>query len=148
MYTIVMGIQRMTSVADSVPEWHLIMTVAILAFGIVAIYEALFVSMDTHGYYTHYLSTQDWISEKIWDVQSELTSSGILNEEQTSGQIVREHKTYDWFMEISPLDEAQGLYLVNVKLSWREGDKTVNTEREAYLLSPELKIYNEETISE
>ena len=123
---------------------EVMMTVAILAFGIVSIYEALFVSMDTHGYYVHYMSTQEWIDEKIWDVQSELINSGTLIEEETSGQIMRDHKMYDWLMAISSMDETQGLYHIRVTLSWREGDKKVNTARETYLLSPQLKVYNEE----
>jgi len=123
---------------------EVIMTVAILAFGIVSIYEALFISADTHGYYVHYLSTQDWISEKIWEAQSKLINSGELNEEETSGQIVRDHKMYDWLMAVSLLDETQGLYRVRVTLSWQEGNKKVNTARETYLLSPLLKAYNEE----
>jgi hypothetical protein len=120
------------------------MTVAILAFGIVSIYEALFVSVDAYGYYTHYFNTQDWVNEKIWEIQSELIDSGELNEEQTSGRIVREHKTYDWLMAVSSLDATQGLYHVKVTLSWQEGNRKVNTTRETYLMSPELKIYNEE----
>jgi len=123
---------------------EVMMTVAILAFGIVAVYEALFVSMDTYGYYTHYLGTQDWIGEKIWEVQSDLINAGVLTEEQTSGQIVRDHKTYDWIMAITTINERQGLYKVKVTLSWFEGNKKVNTTRATYLLPPQLKEYNEE----
>jgi len=43
---------------------EVVMTGAILSFGIVSIYEAFFISLDTYGYYTSYLNTQDWISEK------------------------------------------------------------------------------------
>ena len=120
----------------------MMMTVAILAFGIVSIYEALFISLDTHGYYIHYLSTQDWMSEKIWEVQSKLINVGVIDEERTSGQIVRNHKTYDWHMVVSSMDETQGLYRVRVTLSWREGKKIVKTTRETYVMPPQLKIYN------
>jgi len=125
---------------------EVMMTVAILAFGIVAVYEALFVSMDTYGYYTHYLGTQDWIGEKIWEVQSDLINAGVLTEEQTSGQIVRDHKTYEWIMAITTINERQGLYKVKVTLSWFEGNKKVNTTRATYLLPPQLKEYNEENL--
>jgi len=123
---------------------EVMMSVAILAFGIVSIYEALFVSVDTYSYYTHYLSTQDWISEKIWKVQEELIITHELISEQTSGQIVRNHKTFDWVMAVSQMDEDQGLYKVNVTLFWNEGEKKVSTSREAYLLPAELKEYDEE----
>jgi len=124
---------------------EVMVTVAILAFGIVSIYQALFVSVDAYGYYTHYFSTQDWISEKIWEVQEELTDSNMLEVTRTSGQFVRTHKTFDWIMVVSLLDADEGLYKVNVTLTWREGDKMASTSREAYLLSPKLKIYNEES---
>ncbi len=122
---------------------EVIMTGAILAFGIVSIYEALFISVDTYSYYTHYLNTQNWINEKIWEVQSQLINSGAVEEEQTSGQIVRDHKTYDWLMTVVLMDETQGLYQVKVTLSWNEGNKKINTTRETYLLPPQLKAYNE-----
>ena len=137
----VMGNKRKKNKGFTLVE--VIMTGAILAFGIVSIYEALFVSMDVYGYYTHYLNTQDWISEKIWEVQSELTNLGTITAEQTSGKIVRDHKSYDWLMAVVSLDETQGLYRVKVTLSWREGSKTVSTTRETYLLSPQLIEYNE-----
>jgi len=68
----------------------------------------------------------------------------ILEIGQTSGQIVRDHKKFDWTMTISQVDEEQGLYKVDVVLSWQEGSKKVKTSRVAYLLPPQLKTYNEE----
>ena len=56
---------------------------------------------------------------------------------------MRDHKSYDWLMAVASLDETQGLYRVKVTLSWREGSKTVSTTRETYLLSPQLREYNE-----
>jgi len=122
---------------------EIMVTVAILAFGIVSIYEAFFISIDTYGYYRHYLSTQDWISEKIWEVQKDLIDNQEIISNETYGQIVRDHKKFDWVMTVTLLDETEGLYRVKVKLSWHEGDKLVSTAREAYLLSTELRIYNE-----
>lgn len=123
---------------------ELIVTVAILAFGIVAVYEALFISVDAFGFYAHYLDTQDWIDEKIWDVQRELTESQTLKAESTSGQIVRGHKTFDWVMAVSLLDDQQGLYQVDITLSWEEGGRRKKISRETYLLPPQLRVYHEE----
>ena len=120
------------------------MTVAILAFGIVTIHEALFISMDTFGFYTNYLDTQDWINEKILEAQDQLTKAQILEPGETSGRIVRDRKAYDWSMVISPVNEEHGLYKIDVILSWKQGSKRVKTSRTAYLLPPQLKEYNEE----
>lgn len=120
------------------------MTVAILSFGIVTIYEALFVSMDTFGFYTNYLDTQDWINEKISEVQNQLTTAQILEPAKTSGQIVRNQKTFDWVMTITWINEKHGLYKIDITLSWKQGSKEVRTSRVAYLLPPQLKEYNEE----
>ena len=126
---------------------EVIVTVAILAFGIVTIYEAFFISMDTFGFYTNYLDTQDWINEKISQAQVQLTKAQILEPGETSGRIVRDHKTFDWSMVISPVNESQGLYEIDVTLSWKQGSKRVTTSRSAYLLPPQLKEYNEESFS-
>jgi len=123
---------------------ELLVTVAILAFGIVTIYEALFVSVDAFGFYTHYLNTQDWINEKISEVNDELTQFHELEIGQTSGQIVRDHKKFEWTTTISQMDEEQGLYRVDVVLSWQEGSKKAKTSRAAYLLPPQLRTYDEE----
>lgn len=124
---------------------EVLLTGAILAFGIVSIYESLFISVDAHGYYAHYLSAHEWVNEKIWDVQSDLIDKGGLDDVQSSGSFVRDHKQYDWTMMISLMDEQQKLYRVHVVLSWKEGPKRVHTDRDTYLMSPELKNYEEST---
>ena len=123
---------------------ELIMTVAILSFGIVAIYEALFVSIDTYGYYLRYLGTQDWVNEKIWEMQAELMKEKELEPGQFSGQIVRDHKNFDWTMTVRMLDDQQSLYEADLTLSWKEGGRTIKSTRSAYLMPPELRAYNAE----
>jgi len=123
---------------------EVIMTVAILSFGIVAIYEAMFVSIDTYGYYTRYLGTQDWVNERIWSIQDELMTAKELEVGQTSGHIRRGHKTFDWTMAVKQLDEEQQLYQIDLMLSWREGDRKIQTVRTAYLLPSELRAYHED----
>lgn len=123
---------------------EVMVTVAILAFGIVAIYEALFISMNTFGFYSNYLDTQDWVNEKISETQNQLTQAQLLEPGETSGQIVRDQKTFDWSVIISPVNEEQRLYKIDVTLSWKQGGKRVRTSRTVYLLAPQLKEYNEE----
>mgnify|MGYP000339024899 CR=1 FL=1 len=124
---------------------EVVMTVAILAFGIVSIYETFFVSIDVYGYYTHYLSTQNWMSEKIWTLQEELTRSRVLDEDETFGEMTRDHKIFHWVMRVSKINQQQALYQVSIKLSWKEGGKEVSTSRETYILPLELKTYDEES---
>lgn len=123
---------------------ELMVTVAVLAFGIVSIYEALFVSVDVFGYYTNYLETQDWMSEKIVQVQDQLTEARIFEADKDAGRFVRGNKTFDWTMMVNPVDEEEGLYKIDLTLSWKQGSKDIHISRSAYLLSPYLKEYNEE----
>ena len=124
---------------------ELMMTTAILSFGIVAIYEALFVSIDTYGYYTRYLDTQTWVNERLWEMQAELMAAKQLEEGQTSGQIEQEHKLFDWTMVVRQIDMEQQLYQVDLTLSWQEGDRKIRTVRTAYLIPPELRAYSEDS---
>lgn len=123
---------------------EIMVTVAILSFGIVAIYEAFFISIDTYGYYTRYLNTQDWINEKISEMELVLMESQALEPGQTAGQMTRDYKTFDWTMQVALIEEDQGLYAVAVRLFWQEGSRTVDISRTAYLMPPQLRIYNEE----
>ena len=125
---------------------ELIVTVGILAFGIVTVYEALFISMDTFGFYVNYLETQDWINEKISEKNDELTQEKILEIGEDSGQIVRNQKTFYWTSSVSFINEEQRLYEVNVTLSWKQGGKNVRTSRVAYLLPPQLRTYEEGSV--
>ena len=90
----------------------------------------------------------EWeVDEKISEIQSQLTKSQMLEPDQLSGQIVRDRKTFDWTVTISPISEIQALYRVDITLAWKQGRKMVKTSRSAYLLPPHLKEYNEENFT-
>jgi hypothetical protein len=63
---------------------------------------------------------------------------------QSSGQIVRDHKTFDWMMAVRIIDDQQSLYEVDLTLSWKEGGRMIKSARTAYLIPPELRAYNAE----
>ena len=125
---------------------EVMVTTAILAFGIVSIYEALFVSTDVFGYYMNYLHSQDWMDEKIVQAQEQLTQAKTFEADKAAGRFVRGNKTFGWFIMVNPVDEEAGLYKIDLTLSWKQGRKDIDLSRSAYLLSPRLKEYNEENL--
>jgi prepilin-type N-terminal cleavage/methylation domain-containing protein len=125
---------------------ELLVTVGILAFGIVTVYEALFISMDTFGYYVNYLEIQDWIDGKIAEQNQALMQAEALEPGEASGRITRNHKTFQWNMVTTMVDEEQKFYQLEITLSWHQGSKTVKISRTAYLLPPQLKSYEEKPV--
>jgi prepilin-type N-terminal cleavage/methylation domain-containing protein len=124
---------------------EIMVTVAVLSFGIVSIYEAFFISVDTYGYYTRYLNVRDWVDGKITELELALLESQVLEQGRTAGQITRGHKTFDWTVQVTLIGEDQGLYAVDVRIFWREGVRTVDISRTAYLMPPQLRLYNEKS---
>jgi len=122
---------------------ELMVTTAILAFGIVSIYEAFFMSIDAYGYYTNYFNAQDWVNNTIAEKEEFLIQSQSLEVGMTSGQVIRDQKIFDWTMNISQRDVDQGLYLLTLTLSWQQGGRKVSASRTVFLLPPQLRIYHD-----
>ena len=95
-----------------------------------------------YGFYTNYLDTEEWFSDKIWSFQKELNEFGTLDTQEHAGQFRRGPKIFDWSLKIQALDKNEALYQIVLTLSWNEGNRTVSTSRAAYLLPLHLKEYN------
>jgi hypothetical protein len=107
-------------------------TVSILSFGILAIYESLFISLDTFNYYSNYLNAQGWLNEKIWDIQSKLISEQSLETTEERGMFTINNKKINWSVSIKPVDEQYGLYKLDLSLFWHEGSRERFVYRAAY----------------
>ena len=106
---------------------------AILAFGVVAIYDALFTSLDAFSYYSNYLEVQNWMEEKIWRAQEDLLRRGDLRAEQTDGTFRQGGRKFVWNMTVEPLHED--LFVLDLELSWDQGRRTIRVQRAAYALA-------------
>jgi prepilin-type N-terminal cleavage/methylation domain-containing protein len=102
---------------------EIMVTLAILSFGILAIYESFFISMDAFGYYANYLDVHWWLNEKIWELEDQLMVTEHLILGSESGAFNTGSKNFTWTTSINPVDESKGVYRIDVSVYWREGKR-------------------------
>lgn len=107
-------------------------TTAILSLGLVMIYQAFFVSLDTFDYYLNHLNAQLWLDEMIWQAQDNFTQYGFFSPGQTSGEFIIGNKSFNWNMDYDSI-KPQELYKVSLGASWRQGSRIINLSRAAYI---------------
>lgn len=110
---------------------------AVLALGIVFIYQAYFVSLDSYDYYANYLSIAPWAEEKIWEAQNNLIRFADLGAIQTSGVLVNIGKRINWTLSSADIDGIKDkfkLFKIELRLSWKQGKRNVVLSRSAYAL--------------
>jgi prepilin-type N-terminal cleavage/methylation domain-containing protein len=111
---------------------EIMVTVAILSFGILAIYESFFISLDTYNYYADYLNAQSWIGEKIWELQNQLMQKDAQVTQEDQGTFSIINKNFNWNTRVETIDEESGVYRLNISLFWKEGSKDKYIYRVAY----------------
>jgi hypothetical protein len=109
----------------------------ILAFGIILIFEALFISLDAFNYYSHYLKISQWIEEKVWEAGNELAVAGPKANIAAQGALDIDGKAFEWSVSYSPVDAVMGLYRLSCSISWPESKRQVRLSRDTYVFYQE-----------
>ena len=109
-------------------------TVAVLAMGIVVVYQALFVCLDGFAYYSNFLDISGWMDEKLWEAQDALNRTGSLGLMETSGEQIVQERRYNWNIASQQKDPVAGLYQVALTVSWRSGKKEKQLTRTAFAI--------------
>lgn len=108
---------------------------AVLALGLALIFQGLFTSLNAYDYYDNYLSILPRSDEKLWEAQDRINRLGPQANLDTSGEWVNQRdRRFKWGLGSSLLDKAGGLYKLNLRVSWNEGNRKVSLQREAYAL--------------
>ncbi|MFC1709579.1 prepilin-type N-terminal cleavage/methylation domain-containing protein [Candidatus Omnitrophota bacterium] len=121
---------------------EIMVTVAILSFGILAIYESFFISIDAFSYYTNYLNAQGWAGEKVWEIQNKLLRLDSQMVKDNIGTFTLKNKDFNWGATIKPIAGQSGAYRLDVLLFWKEGSRERCVHRTVYAIS-QLEKYEE-----
>ena len=107
-------------------------TVAILSFGIVIIFQGFLTSLNVFDYYLTHLKVQSWANEKIWEVSDRLVRKDFLAGEEAGGQLTIDNKNIAWNIHIIPLDDEENIFKLSLFFFWDEGKRKIQVQREAY----------------
>lgn len=111
---------------------EIMVATAILSLGLVMIYQAFFISLDTFNYYLNHLNAQLWLDEKVWQIQDNFRRYESFSPIQTSGEFIIRDKNFLWNLDYG-LIEPEELYRVSLKVSWQQSTRRVNLLRTAYV---------------
>ena len=106
---------------------------AVLSLGIVLIYQALFISLDSYRYYADYLSVSPWVNEKIWAAQDALTHLGGAARIAGNGEFISRNKNFQWNLSYNPAGEKD-LYKIDLILNWQQGQRRARLLRSGYAI--------------
>jgi prepilin-type N-terminal cleavage/methylation domain-containing protein len=110
---------------------EIMITTAILSLGLVMIYQAFFISLDTFDYYLNYLNAKLWLDEKIWQIQDDCRREEVFIPTRSEGEFRIRNKNFNWDMYCNAI-EPEELYKVSLRLSWQQGPRRINMLTETY----------------
>jgi hypothetical protein len=109
-------------------------TTAVLALGATLIYQSFFIALDSYSYYAILLKTTPWMDEKIWETQNDLRRLGQAAATSDGGQLNIDGRDINWGLTCNSVGQEEGLYQVNLVLSWLQGSRQVKLSRSAYAI--------------
>jgi len=118
---------------------EVMVTTAILSLGTVLIYEAFFISLNSFNYCSNYLNIVSLADEKIWQAQDNLSRLGPQAQVETKGVFINRNKNFAWNLSYNLIEVTQGLYRIDLILSWQQGPRKVKLLRTAYATYVEKK---------
>lgn len=107
---------------------------AVLSFGIVSIYQALFITLDAFNYAGGYLDVIDQVQEKLWQAEDQVSVFGPEAQLETAGQFTAGGRSFDWELSYVSVDEKEELYKIDLSVSWKSGKRRAQVSRTSYVI--------------
>ncbi len=111
---------------------EIMITTAILAAGMVLIFQAFLAALNSSTYIVNHLDASLEMTNKIWEMQDLLRQSGSIR--SLSGEIKNDNPvTFQWRIGSNTLNNALGFYADTITLSWEERNRQVTVSRGFYI---------------
>ncbi|MCX5667405.1 MAG: prepilin-type N-terminal cleavage/methylation domain-containing protein [Candidatus Omnitrophica bacterium] len=112
---------------------------AILAVGVLLIYEALFISLDSFNYCRRYLYLAPRADDILWRAGNDLACFGAVGAIGSSGEFNVENKRVEWSLGYGEISSKSKLYRINLSFLWKEGSRDARLSRSGYALYRETE---------
>jgi prepilin-type N-terminal cleavage/methylation domain-containing protein len=112
-----------------------LVAVSVLSLGLVMLYEAFFSCLNAFSYSQRRLDVQQWMDEKLWELEDELIRRGALVMVEHAGRFTKNNNHFFWQMSIDLLDSASeaNLYRLDLNVYWRQAQKNIRLSQAAYV---------------
>lgn len=121
---------------------EVMITAVVLAFGVLAVYNAFFVSLDGLNYYSDYLRVFPLLDEVFWQAQNALSLQGKLENSAARGEFKAGNRDVSWNISYALEDEindAAALYKITFSASFNTGRGQISLSRTGYVLYEPVK---------
>ena len=112
-------------------------TACVLAFGLVAIYQAFFTSLNYLNHMTHRLHAMTLLDNKIEMIQKQLELKGQINlgylKDLYHAQINNCDIDYKYEMSIEDIKDVDGIYQLNLAIMWTESTREIKISKTVYI---------------
>ena len=121
---------------------EVMITAVVLAFGVLAVYNAFFLSLNGLNYYSDYLRVFPLLDEVFWQARNAISRQGKLENSASRGEFRTGNRNVFWNIAYALEDEvnaASSLYKVDLKVSFNAARGQVNLSRTGYALYEPVK---------
>ncbi len=111
---------------------EVMVAVAILSFGLVMLYNAFFICIDSVTYASNRLNAQIWANNKIWEERDFLLRTNSTSIAGVSGEESFGNRDFSWQKVVEPVGD--GLAELSVRLYWKEAARQRSLLYSTYLV--------------
>jgi hypothetical protein len=111
------------------------LAVAILSLGAGLVQEGLLRSLTLLGRFSHTLTAQAWMHERLWEARQAALYSDAPDTGDKYGEFKAGGRSYNWSLHIEPVS-GNTLYSFKLSVMWTENGRTVDLVRECYAVKP------------
>lgn len=122
--------------------FEVMVTTAILSFGLVMIYKAFFISLGFNDHLAHRLSAITLLDNKIYELQRLYEEKHLvpLNKSSQVKSVMINNKRVDFEYDIDfkPIAGLEDMYRADITLSWAENNRDIRLSRSVYISDPKI----------
>ncbi len=111
---------------------EIMVTLAVLSFGLVVIYQSFLICVNALSYYSTSLEVQQWLDEKTWEINDNISRTKNPLPSSSSGTFTARNKPVSWQWDIQSLSKDANGYQIKLSCFWKEGQRQIDLFRTFY----------------